>query len=98
MCNKTFAQDMADGVMNLAAATVKAETALRECQLQEARKQIGWCCATLCDKQVVEEALPKVSYEEAIDYLHANIADWKDSQFVYTETTVRDLINKIYGK
>jgi len=71
--------------------------------LEIARTELGYCCQTLCRKDVVADALPKITMEEALYMLYeATYAEPDDVtggvNFLLETEDAQHIIKTIYGK
>lgn len=71
--------------------------------LEIARTEIGYCCQTLCRKDVVEDALPKITMEEALDMMMdatiPTLHEFTGELLLRIDTSdAQHIIKTIYGK
>lgn len=71
--------------------------------LEDAKAEIGYCCQTLCRKDVVADALPKITMEEALDKLYDKAvvilgSGYATPTFHIELSLAQNIIKEIYGR
>lgn len=66
-------------------------------KIDAARKELSYCCQTLCDKSVVFKALPRISKEHALSIIDSKSTETETYGVIVPEREMRLLIKLIYG-